>query len=144
MREKDLVFIPQRTDEISLKLSSATHLVLSKASITIKDDNGKTRGVVRNIVNFSTMQIDKRFSACQELKKVCLDNASRSAVHLPNSAIYLKEKQVYILNNTKHAKFLSSLTEEETDTYADEITQLKLKNDLLKKAEANGAIVINY
>ncbi len=48
---------------------------ISKNSITVKDENDKTRGVVRNISCMKDMQANKLFDASNKLRKMGIDRA---------------------------------------------------------------------
>lgn len=139
-----MIFTPTNTDEISDKLSAADSLSFSRSTITMKNANGKTMGMVRGVERFSDMTGAKQFSSYQELKKAGIDNSTLSGTGLRHSDIYFNGKQIYIFNNTRQSRYLSGLTPAMRSVMSSEIQSNNNKNQLLKKAEQNGAIIINY
>lgn len=134
-----IVFSPANSDETSRKLSSAASLKLSRSTITMKNENGKTIGMVRGLERFSDMQGGKLFSAVQEVRK-----AGVGGEDIERSNIYFDGKQIYVLNNIKHSEFLSGLSKERAEVLKDEIERVKKKNQRLTEMEKNGVIIVNY
>lgn len=53
-----------------IKECAGQNVKISKSSITIKDGNGKTRGVVRNIISVQDMQLNKQTDYFHLFKKL--------------------------------------------------------------------------
>ena len=136
---RGIVFSPTSFDETSRKLSQAASLKLSRSTITMKNEDGKTMGMVRGLERFSDMTGAKQFSAYQEVKKL---GASGEGIKM--SDIYFDGKQMYVFNNIKHSEFLSGLNKEGAKALKDEIEKAKEKNKRLAEMEKNGVIVVNY
>ena len=139
-----VVFQPTNSDSISNKLSAADSFTFSRKTVTMKDANGKTMGMVRSVERFSDMTGSKQFSAYQELKKAGLDNASMRPGGIRHSDIYFNGNQIYIFNNTRQSRFIAGLTPTMRKAMVGEVQKNDRWNQLLKKAEQNGAIIINY
>lgn len=134
-----IVFSPANSDETSRRLSSAASLRLSHSTITMKNEDGKTIGMVRGLERFSDMQGGRQFSAAQEVKK-----AGVGGEGVERSDIFFDGKQIYVLNNIKHSEFLSGLSKERAEVMKDEIERVKKKNQRLAEMEKNGVIIVNY
>ena len=63
----DYVYHPTNTDAVSEKLSKAGYLKFSENTITMKDEYGKTVGMVRDITSAKTFQ-DKQFKKMFDLE----------------------------------------------------------------------------
>lgn len=133
------VFSPANYDETSRRLSSAAFLRLSRSTITMKNEDGKTIGMVRGLERFSDMRGSKEFSAAQEVKK-----AGVGGEGIERSDIFFDGKQIYVFNNIKHSEFLSGLSKERAEVLKDEIERVKKKNQRLAEMEKNGVIIVNY
>lgn len=138
------VFSPSRSDDISNKLSAADSFAFSRTTITMKDANGKTMGMVRGVERFSDMTGARQFSAYQEIKKAGLDNASIFGTGLRQSDIYLNGNQIYVFNNARQSRFIAGLTPTMRNAMVGEVQRNDRRNQVLKKAEQAGAIIINY
>lgn len=83
---------------------------LSKGSITVKDENGKTKGLVRGLTRFLDLQTNKRIDYFKLLrnsgvwgnKKIDMDNC------------YILDGAVYLIRNMNSYKYY---TEEEKEKY---------------------------
>ena len=134
-----IVFSPAASDETSRKLSSAASLKLSRSTITMKNEDGKTIGMVRGLERFSEMSGAKMFTAAQEVRKM-----GASGDGIERSDIFFDGKQMYVFNNIKHSEFLSGLNKAQAEVLKDEIERAKKKNQRLAEMEKNGVIVVNY
>ena len=130
----NISFKPQRTDEITERLSNKK-LLLSANTITIKDENGKTAGMVRNISRINTLnsrdmmtlhQINK--SSGVDVRKFGMEN------------IYKKDGNVYLLNNTKSDAFKLQMKK----IYPDEYKRFTENKKQLKELENAGVYIVNY
>ena len=73
---------------------------VSKGSITVKDDNGKTCGVVRNIVSLYNIQPNRQFEFYNELKHKGLDSME---IGLDN--IIIKDDTLHFFRNIRGKLF---------------------------------------
>ena len=127
-------FVPQRKDEITEKLNGKT-LSLSANTITIKNNDGKTQGMVRNISRVSTSSPQDQMLMHQFSKKTGVD-----VRHFGTENIYKQGNTLYIFNNTKNdvvSAKLKNVNKQEYNKFVE-----KKKN--LKSAEDGGAFIINY
>lgn len=140
------VFTPASTDTISRKLSSADHLAFSKSTITMKNADDKTIGMVRGINRLSDMTGRQEWDTQQELRKAGVRLSELRAVGITSKNVYINGKQIYIFNNTRTAKFLSGMTKSQINKsiMADDAKKIKARNELLQTAENNGVIIINH
>lgn len=67
---------------------------ISKSSITIKGDNNKTCGVVRNITSLYNMQPNKQMDIIARWKKMCLNREYLMQIGLDN--IIIKDNNIYV------------------------------------------------
>lgn len=76
---------------------------ISKNSITIKDENGKTCGVVRNVISLHDIQPNKQIEYYKMLKEANLNTK------ISNKNCFIKDNELYIFRNIKsklfHAKY---------------------------------------
>lgn len=72
---------------------------ISKSSITIKNENGKTCGIVRNIVSLYDLQANKQFEYYKKLK----ESGLHGKISIKNCII--KDGVVYIFRNIKGKLF---------------------------------------
>lgn len=144
---ESLVYKATKSDEVSSKLESASHLTFSASTITMKDENDKTRGMVRNMSRASNMTGSSLFSLNSEFSKasggVRLTQLGDYGLSMSN--VYTQGKQIYVFNPTKHDTFLSgSLSKSQREVLKDEIDKSRRKSEFLRKLENNGVIVVNY
>lgn len=72
---------------------------ISRGSITIKNDNGKTSGIVRNIINLYNLQPNKQIDYYKELRKLGV----WGKIDIKNCII--KDETMYIFRNMKSKLF---------------------------------------
>lgn len=72
---------------------------ISKNSITIKDENGKTRGVVRNVISLHDIQTNKQIEYYKMLKEAKLNTK------ISNKNCFIKDNVLYIFRNIKSKLF---------------------------------------
>ena len=134
-------FSVSKSNDTAQKLNNASSLTLSKSTITMKNDGGKTIGMIRGLTRLSdSSPRDKMTYAQQRIPPV--DG-------IDQSHIYLDGKQVYILNNISNVKNLQTQqskvsSKQFADVFNGDIQRLKKRNEQLKAAENAGAIIINY
>lgn len=84
----------------------------SKGSITVKDENGKTKGIVRGIARFKDLQSNKQIDYSKLLrnsgiwgnKKIDLNNC------------YIVDNAVYLIRNMNGYKYFSNEEKQIYDT----------------------------
>lgn len=72
---------------------------ISKNSITIKDENGKTCGVVRNVISLHDIQPNKQIEYYKMLKEAKLNTK------ISNKNCLIKDNELYIFRNIKSKLF---------------------------------------
>lgn len=70
---------------------------ISKGSITVKNDNDKTAGVVKNIISLFDIQANKQYDFYSKLKKSGINPMD---IGLKN--IIIKDDTMYFFRNIKH------------------------------------------
>ncbi|MBR5677078.1 MAG: hypothetical protein IKX20_02960 [Paludibacteraceae bacterium] len=141
------VFKPMGGDEVADRLNSATGIQISRSTITLKDENGKTQGMIRGFERMSEMSSNKLFSASENLRKAGVSR--QDVMEIGQSNIFFKDGKTYVLNNTRSAKFLDNARasrkgSEFTDAFASDISKIQKKNEILKRMQSAGANIINY
>ena len=110
---------------------------ICKNSITVKDENDKTRGVIRNVTNFRDLQPNKQFDY------VKIINEFRK-IGVSITKFYIKDSRVYFLYNLKtvdfYKKYGKTVTEEEYNQY---LEREKIV-DLIRQAEKITVIECRY
>ena len=139
----DFVFTPQNNDEVSEKINQASEIKLSRSTITLKDENGKTMGMVRGMERFTEMSGSKQFDVNNQLKKMGLDNLDTAEIGRDN--IFTNGKQIYVFASPRLENLLTSQANKGikvSDVFADELKKVRKKNEIYKKLETGGAIII--
>lgn len=108
-------------------------ILIGKMSITVKDSNGKTRGVVTNCKTAAT------FSPCDKIelakKGISLEDTKNCVLHDGN---------VYFLNNKRLAIWLEKYEKPEHPEYfATERTKVEKQRATAEKMKQNGITVID-
>lgn len=127
-------FSSSKRDDITDKLSGGT-LSLSANTVTIKDENGKTQGMVRNISRVSTSNPQDQMMLHNFQRKSGVDVRS-----LGTENIYKSNGKIYIFNNTKADYTYAKLKNTNRQAYNDFVERKKK----LAAAEKAGAYIINY
>ena len=95
---------------------------ISKNSITIKDENGKTRGVVRNVISLHDIQPNKQIEYYKMLKEANLNTK------ISNKNCFIKDNELYILRNIK-----SKLFHDKYGYFSDSEKEKEKMNDTIYK-----------
>lgn len=80
-------------------ITKETIIKVSKNSWTIKDNNDKTRGVIRNITNIMEVTPSKMFSMNQKMKKIGIQTTGSGCID--RNKIFIKDDEIIYLNNIK-------------------------------------------
>ena len=96
---------------------------MSKSTITLKDSNDKTIGMIRGITRFDDMRLADQVEVNKYIKK-----AGGKANGIQPKDIFVHDKKMYVLNNK----------------YTQRLQKNKEKNKTLKAWEDAGFIVVNY
>lgn len=123
----DYIFTPSNSDETAKKVSNAHNIKMSSGTITLKDEAGKTRGMIRGITRFQDMPARDQVEVQRAIK-----SAGGLKEGVKSSDIFVHNKQMYVLNNM-YTQRIQNITGEN-----------KNKNAILKQLEKAGFIVINY
>lgn len=121
------VFKPSASDEVSDKIGSAHTISVGKSSITLKDEQGKTKGLLRDIQRFGDMSERDKFELQGKIRK-----AGGLGEGVKQSDIFRHNGKNYVLNNMYTQK-VQRVTGEN-----------KGKNSVLSRLEGAGFTVVNY
>lgn len=125
--KKRSVYKPSTSDDVSEKIGSAHTINVGKTSITLRDEAGKTKGVLRNIERFSDMSDRDQFELQGKIRK-----AGGLGEGVKSSDIFRHNGKNYVLNNMYSQK-IQRVTGENQG-----------KNSVLNRLENNGFVVVNY
>ena len=145
----NIVFAPSTSDETADKLRQAADFKFSRTTITMKNENGKTMGMVRGVERVKDMGTgSKFFDTAQNFKKAS-DGVKITELHdynLSMDNLYADGKKLYLFNPTHSDKFLQNAVNNKRDMsfFSNEMARNQKKNSLLKTLESNGVIIINY
>lgn len=101
---------------------------ISKGSITIKDDEGKTRGIVRDIRHFKDVQINMQSKYFHIMKQAGVWGNSK--IDLNN--IIIKNNEIYLFRNIHGLECLKKY----------DMQLVEKLNEIYQRAEENGIKVI--
>ena len=101
------------------------YVKLSRGSITVKGENGKTKGVVRCLTRFLDLQSNKQIDYFKLLRNSGVWGNSK----IDMNNCYILDKKVYLIRNMNSYKYY---TEEEREKY----------DTMYKNIENYGIIVI--
>lgn len=120
-------FKPSVKDEVSEKILNAYNINASRGTITLKDEEGKTRGLIRGITRFNDMSSRDQIEISAKIRQ-----AGGLGEGVKKSDIFVKDKQVYVLNNiySQHA----------SNVFGEHLG----KNKVLRRLEKSGFIIANY
>lgn len=104
---------------------------ISECSITIKSDNGKTCGVVRNITSLYTLQANMQMDYYKRLKDLGLHGK------ISIKECIIKDGKLYVLRNIK-----SKLFHEKYGYLTEEVKNANEKEAVYSKLRTNGIDVI--
>lgn len=147
-REKEFVFTPTRTDEISKRVSAASEIKTSRATITLKDERGKTTGMIRGLKrgDEGTPNMTNRLWDIRR-QGIDIDAIGRENIYFDGKQIYVvlnKRSESFVVQNYKKSK----TTERKKgyvsfdEAFASDIKHLKERNTAYKRAEEIGAIIL--
>ena len=106
---------------------------ISKNSITIKDENGKTCGVVRNTTNLYDLQANKQFQYYSKFRKLGL----HGKINVKECII--QDNVLYVFRNIKsklfHEKYGYITDEEERKAEEKEVLYNNIKNNGIEVIE---------
>lgn len=101
---------------------------ISKGSITIKDDDNKTRGIVRDIRHFKDIQTNMQSKYFRIMKQA--EIWGNSKIDLNN--VVIKDNKIYLFRNIHGIECLKKY----------DMELVKKLDDIYTKAEENGIRVI--
>jgi len=117
---------------------------IGKTSITVKDENGKTCGIVRNIQTWETLSPNQQFNYFPIIAKAGLWGNTQINGLMKN--IVIDGKQIYLFVNRKVIEYFEKNYQQGND-YLKEEADRKGKayaNIFLKCAENNITVVYRY
>nr|DAG72207.1 MAG TPA: hypothetical protein [Caudoviricetes sp.] len=113
---------------------------IGKTSVTVKGDNGKTCGIVREIFTFKNLQPNKQIDFCAQIRKAGLMSGGLL------DRVIVDGDKIYFLFDLKPIKFYNDFEKRAKAAGADFSSEQKHHNELLKikeQAQANGITVID-
>lgn len=114
---------------MTIKELEGKRVMLSRSTITVKDDEGKTKGMVRGLCRFNDAPNSKQFELAPLLKSSGIwDNGELSCTYIDGSSL------VYVYNQRRddmYEKYNLSQFEEDEKHYQE-------RQELLKKLDASG------
>ena len=114
---------------------------LSTNSITVKDENGKTKGVVRSVTSFSKLPMRTVCEWSKKMRDCDLIGCSESK-NLITNVIY-DGRSMYYLNNLKPIKFYEE-TLKGMDGYEDEKRNYEKRLEVAEKAKKYMEVIDCY
>ena len=121
------IFTPKNTDEVAERIANAHGIRVSGSTITLKDEDGKTRGMIRGIRRFTEMR-----PADQSAVNAAVRAAGGLGEGVKSADIFEHEGQLYVLNSMYSQKTQAIMGENPG------------KNDKLRRLEQAGFIIVNY
>lgn len=134
MSQKNISFSPKNGDEITNRVSGRI-LSLGSNTVTIKGENGKTAGMVRDFRRLSTSSPQDQMTMFQFQRKSGVDLRSLGVENL-----YEKDGKIYIFNNTRGDYIFPKLKKTNRASY----DSFEAKKKKLREAEKAGAYIVNY
>ena len=125
-------FVPTRSDDVAKKLSRASSLRFSASTVTMKDANDKTMGMVRGIESADKMPTNRLFELSTAFRKasggVMLTRIREYGLEF--GMVRVKDHTIYVFNPSRGDRFRDPET-------------LRRKNDFLAQLEKGGVIIVN-
>lgn len=146
-REKEFVYTPTRTDEISRKVSASSEIKTSRATITLKDERGKTTGMIRGLKrgDEGTPNMNNRLWDIRK-QGIDIDAIGRNNIYFDGNQMYVvldKRAESFVVQNYKKSKTIKGKGHVSFDeAFASDIKRIKERNAAYKKAEELGAIIL--
>ena len=146
-REKEFVFTPTRTDEISKRVSAASEIKTSRATITLKDERGKTTGMIRGLKrgDEGTPNMNNRLWDIRK-QGINIDAIGRENIYFDGKQMYVvldKRAESFVVQNYKKSKTIKGKGYVSFDeAFASGIKRIKERNAAYKRAEEIGAIIL--
>lgn len=107
---------------------------IGKTSITIKDDDNKTRGIVKSVAKLRDVQFNKQFDYWRILKKLGVYET------LGTNGFFVKDEIMYAIRNTKSDQFKKHIMEH--DGFEHDKKVWAEQAEAYKKLEEGGVPVI--
>ena len=95
----------------------------SKGSITVKDDNGKTIGIVHELTRFMDLQANMQINYFKTIKNAGI--WSNSKIKIENC--YILNKKIYLLRDLKTYRYFDSKEKELQDNLYNNIENFNIK-----------------
>ena len=94
-------------------------VIASKCSITVKDKNNKTKGVVRNLIRFKDLQCNKQIDYFKLFRSIGIWGNNK--INIDNC--YILDNNIYLLRNMKSYKYYTPEEQTEYDNIYQNIAQ---------------------
>lgn len=112
---------------------------ITSRSITMKDENGKTRGIVRDIKTYHTLQVRELFDWNTKFKKFHI--ALNNSYIVKNLVIVNNEP--YYLHDLKKDEFYQEHCIDRPDIFETEIRHYNEEHELLEHVKTAGIKIVN-
>lgn len=107
---------------------------ISKNSITMKDDDGKTRGIVRNVKTWSTLVTRELFDWSRKFREMGLSFSSEYII---------VDNEPYYLYDLSKDDFYKKHCITHSDIFESDIKRYKERQEFVAKVKAAGVKVVN-
>lgn len=121
------VFAPSVSDETARRISEAHNVTVSRGTITLKNDQLKTSGMIRGIRRYTDMRTADQMEVFAKIRSAGGLGEGVKAEH-----IFEHDGQLYVLNN-EYTQRVQIRTGEHPG-----------RNEKLRKLEQAGFIIVNY
>lgn len=126
----------------NMKRSVRQYVKIGKTSITIKDDDGKTCGIIRNIQKFTDMPPRDQFLYSKSMRK-----NGFWGTELINNVVFLDKKCYFLLNLRVmefYEKIFANVENLTSEYYAHDLKKYKLLKSIAEKQTDEYAVIPCY
>lgn len=113
---------------------------IGKTSITVKDDNNKTRGIVRNISRFADLQPNKAFELFQTVKAAGLWGCGDDTIQ----RVIYADGQLYYLHNLRDDDSYNRYFADNPEEWPQETAKFLHRQALMEQAAKYVAVIPCY
>lgn len=123
------------------------HVRLGKTSITVKDEAGKTRGIVRNVWKFSDLQPNKQIDYLRKIDRAGIWGTVLNNTYMLDNVI-IKDGEIYYFNNLRplesYRKLIERVNAEDLARfYAGDTEHYNKRQEIVERCAEQGIHVIN-
>lgn len=114
-------------------------IYISQNSITVKDENDKTRGIVRNIKTRSSLQSRELFDWSTKFKKLGLDLMNRYIV----KGLLIVDGEAYYLHDLGYDDSYTTYWAPRPELFEREVQKYQEEHELMGRISAAGIPIVN-